>query len=156
MKNNIIFNCLATLTLLTFHSAGFYAQANQNSASKIETTKTNTMKEYVLLIRLPLNYGPAQAAEVRDKWNALTDQWKAAGIFVSSFVFPTESYVISGKDRNVKNGSVISNDTRVITTIFLRADSYQEALELARLAPILEQGGTVEVREVYPRPQAQK
>jgi steroid delta-isomerase-like uncharacterized protein len=112
--------------------------------------KTEEMKEYVLLIRLPLDYGPEQALAVRAQWTTLTDQWKADGIFVTSFIFPSESYVVSANNK-VVNEEVISDDLRVISNIVIRASSFEEALSLAKKCPILEQGGTVEVREVQPR-----
>lgn len=108
------------------------------------------MKEYILLIRLPLGYGAEQASAVRAKWTTLTDQWKTDGIFVTSFVFPGESYVVSG-DSTVINEEVISNGLRVISSIVLKASNFEEALILAKKCPILKQGGTVEVREVQPR-----
>lgn len=166
MKNNRILHCLTAITLIICSSAMLSAQTNDKTSTKIEITheaelsplhdlKTkNKMKEYVLLIRLPLNYGQAQATEVRDKWNALTDKWKADGIFVTSFVFPTESYLVAGKERAVKKEAIVTNETKVTTCIVLKAASYEEVLELVKLFPVLEQGGTVEVREAYPRAQA--
>ena len=49
------------------------------------------MKKYILLVRLPLGYGAEEASAVRADWETLTDEWKAEGIFVTSFVFPGES-----------------------------------------------------------------
>ena len=123
-----------------------FAQAKSN-----QLIKTEKMKKYILLIRLPLNYGPEQASAVRARWTALTDQWKADGIFVTSFVFPSESYVVSGNG-NVANEEVIANGLRVISCLIIKASNFEEALLLAKKCPILGQGGTVEVREVQPRP----
>lgn len=113
-------------------------------------SKTEKMKEYILLIRLPLKYGSVEASAVRAKWTTLTDQWKEDGIFVTSFIFPSESYVVSSNNI-VTNEEVISNDLRVISNIIIRASNFEKALLLAKKCPILEQGGTVEVREVQPR-----
>lgn len=112
--------------------------------------KTKNMNEYILLIRLPLPYGPEEAAAVRPRWNALTDQWKADGIFVTSFIFPSVGYVLSGNDKAVKE-QVVSNNLRVISNIVIKAADMETAVSLAKKCPILEQGGTVEVREVQPR-----
>lgn len=128
---------------------GYMAFAQVKSDQLIKTEK---MQEYILLIRLPLNYGPEQASAVRAQWTSLTDQWKTEGIFVTSFVFPSESYVVSGND-NVANGEVISNGLRVISSLIIKASGFDEALLLAKKCPILKQGGTVEVREVQPRPE---
>ena len=113
--------------------------------------KTEKMKEYLLLIRLPLSYGPEQADAVRAQWTALTDQWKANGIFVTSFVAPTDGYVITGKDRNIEQKSIVSNDTKLVSNIIIRAADIQQATKLAQQCPILNQSGTVEIRETQPR-----
>lgn len=117
----------------------------------IHLTKIEKMKEYILLIRLPLHYGSEQAATVRPKWTALTDQWKEQGIFVTSFVFPSESYVVLSNDR-VLNEPVVTNGLKVISSLVIRTSSLEEALKLAKKCPILEQGGAIEVREIQPRP----
>ena len=118
-----------------------------NSSQFINPEK---MKEYILLIRLPLEYGAEQASAVRAQWTALTDQWKADGIFVTSFVFPGDGNVVSA-DGNVASGQVISNNLRVVSSIVVKAINFEAALSLAGRCPILAQGGAVEVREVQPR-----
>lgn len=116
--------------------------------------KTNIkMKEYILLIRLPRDYGSEQATAARPQWTALTDQWKTDGIFVTSFVFPSESHVVSGNGK-VTNEPVIVDGMRIISCIVVNASDYEAALSLAKRCPILAQGGTVEVREIQPRPPA--
>lgn len=117
----------------------------------IHLTKTKKMKEYILLIRLPRHYGAEEATTVRAKWTALTDHWKEQGIFVTSFVFPSESYVVSSNDK-VVNEEVVANGLRLISCLIIRASAFEDALQLAKKCPILEQGGTIEVREVQPRP----
>lgn len=108
----------------------------------------------MLLIHLPLSYGAKQASVVREKWTALTDQWKANAIFVSSFVFPGAGYVVAGKD-TVTNKDITTDGLKLISTIIIRALDFKEAIQLAKMCPILEQEGIVEVREVQPRPEIQ-
>lgn len=110
------------------------------------------MNKYILLIHLPLNYGADQASEVRMQWNNLTDQWKSEGVFVTSFVFPGESYVVS-HNGDVVNKQIISDNMATISSIVLHAADFEAALKLAQKCPVLKQGGTVEVREVVPRPE---
>lgn len=133
------------LFAMLFTSIVAFAQLKSN-----QPFKTEKMKEYILLIRLPLEYGSEQASAVRAKWKTLTDQWKEDGIFVTSFIFPGESHVVLGNGK-VVNEEVVSNDLRVISTIIIRTENFEEALSLAKKCLILEQGGTVEVREVQPR-----
>ena len=108
------------------------------------------MNTYILLIRLPVSYGTEEATIVRAEWNALTDQWKSARIYVNSFVFPSESYVVSNKD-TVDKANVVVDGLRMVSSILIQAPNFEEALALAKKCPILKQGGTIEVREVQPR-----
>lgn len=111
------------------------------------------MKEYILLIHLPLSYGPADAQAVRAQWTTLTDQWKTDGTYVTSFIGPADGYVVTGKNKNVARRSVVANDTKVISNIIIKATNIEEATKFAQLCPILDQGGSVEVREAQPRPE---
>lgn len=110
------------------------------------------MKRYILLIRLPFSYGAEDAAAVRPQWNNLTDRWKADGTFVTSFVFPGEGYVVSSKG-SVSDERAISGSLTVISSIVINALNFEAAVMLAKECPILEQGGTVEVREILPQPE---
>ena len=110
------------------------------------------MKKYILLVRLPLGYGAEEASAVRADWDTLTDEWKAKGIFVTSFVFPGEGHVVSGKG-NVTREEVGSDGLRVITCIVIETADIESALLLAKKCPVLKQGGEVAVREVMPRPE---
>ncbi|WP_257669926.1 hypothetical protein [Parapedobacter tibetensis] len=68
--------------------------------------------------------------------------------YIISFAFPGESYHVSDAGRSVKKESVISDNLRVVSVIVLRATDMENAIELAKDCPILEHGGTVEVREI--------
>lgn len=143
-RNKIIYWVGAILLVLVVTSVPSFSQNNQD--------KTEKMKEYILLIRLPINYGQTQALKVREKWDKLTDQWKADNIFVTSFIFPSESYLVSGDNKVVTKEAVVSNDLKLISNIIVRASNFEEAVLLAKKCPIIDQGGTVEVREAQPRP----
>jgi len=133
---------LAGLLCLVLYSGRSYAQ----------TTKSDPqMKEFILLVRVPVTYGGEQAKVVNPQWNKVLDKWKADNVFVTSFVFPTESYVLSGADRTVKKEMVISDGLKVVSSIILHARSLENAVELAKACPVLAYGGTVECREVWPR-----
>jgi len=110
------------------------------------------MKEFILLNRVPAGYSAAEANAVREKWNLVTDKWKADNVFVSSFIFPGTGQVISGNERSVKKEMVLSNDLRMVSTIVIRAADIDAAVALSKSCPILEQGGMVEVNEIQPRP----
>lgn len=119
------------------------AQTNNGSSSKI-----NTMKQFSLLVRVPDTYGKEQAQLVGPLWDKLIDQWKEAKVYILSFPFPGESYTISGSEKIMRKETVLSNNLKVVSNIVLQSESMEQALELAKSCPILQYGGTVEVREI--------
>ncbi|MES2373792.1 MAG: hypothetical protein V4557_14525 [Bacteroidota bacterium] len=141
---------LAGIICLTTISFKTYAQAN-TSQSQTEIKKTTKMKEFILVVRLPVAY-TKQLPEVNEKWAKLLQKWKADNVYVISFVFPAEGYILSGPEITTKKEFVVANNTRVVSTIVLLATDMEAAIELARACPIFGFGGTVEVREVPQRP----
>lgn len=109
-------------------------------------------KNYILLVYLPLNYGPDNAKEVRSQWNALLEKWKAEGTYNTSFVYPNDGYLVTGSGKSVAHGGVVSNNFKLVSNIILRAANHEGALALAKSCPVLEQGGMIEVREIQPNP----
>lgn len=115
------------------------------------TKTTVKMKEYILLIRLPLSYGAEQAKEVRPQWDQILQKWKAEGTFLTSYIAPNDGYIVSGPERISKKEVVISDGLRIVSTIIIQAESLESAVEIAKVCPILTQGGTVEIKEIQPR-----
>ena len=113
--------------------------------------QTTDTKEYILLVRLPLAYGPDDAGAVRGQWNALLDKWKADGTYVTSFVYPNEGYLVTGPEKSITKEGVTSNNFKLVSNMILKAAHYEAALELAKKCPVLQQGGMIEVREIQPR-----
>ena len=109
------------------------------------------MKEFILLVRVPVSYNSEQAKAADPEWTKLLDRWRNDRVYVTSFVFPTESFVISGKERTIRNEFVISDNRRVVSSIVLLAADMKDAIEFAKACPVLEYGGSIEVREVQPR-----
>lgn len=109
-------------------------------------------KDYILLVHLPLHYGPDQAQEVRAQWNRLLEKWKANGTYVTSFVYPNDGYLVTGPEKSVTKEAVISNNFKLVSNMILRAADDETALALAKSCPVLEQGGMIEVREIQARP----
>lgn len=143
-------NVIAALLLCLFSTNKMIAQTLQ-TVSKESSTKKTVMKEFIFLVRVPADYTTEQAKTVNPKWNAVTDKWKADGVWVASYVFPGNSFVVSGAEKNVKNEYTLANNLKVVSTIILKADTMETALELAKECPILAYGGSIEVREVPAR-----
>lgn len=110
------------------------------------------MKEFSFLVRVPVSYSREQVSAAGTKWNLLIEKWKSDGIYMISFPFPGDGYVVAGKNKVIKKEAVITDNLKVVSNIFLRAKDMESALELAKTFPILEYEGTVEVREIPPRP----
>lgn len=109
------------------------------------------MRQFSLLVRVPITYSREQAKGVNPEWDALLDQWKMKGIYITSFAFPGEGYVVSGAGREATKQVVVADNLKVVSNIFLLAASLEDAVELAKRCPILAHGGTVEMREIPPR-----
>jgi hypothetical protein len=110
------------------------------------------MKQFSLLVRVPITYTKEQAKAVNPEWDKLLNEWRTKDIYITSFAFPGEGYVVSGMEREIAKEAVIANNLKVVSNIFLRANCIEDAVELAKGCPILGHGGTVEVREIPPRP----
>jgi hypothetical protein len=134
---------------ITLWSVLCLAQHSLLAQKTTTTTKQNTtMKEYVLIMRInPAPLAPDNLTDVRAKWKVVVDDWTARGIFVTSNQIVQEGVVVSGREGSSHPGSVPSDGTRIVSTINIRATSLEEAATLAKVVPLLEYGGTVEIRE---------
>jgi hypothetical protein len=146
MKSTI----LTAIIYVTLLSCKTYGQATITHAP-IETKKSTNMKEFSLLVRVPVTYTAEQVKSASPKWDALLDQWKADDIYITSFAFPGEDYVVSGSEKSIEKKAVVSDNLRVVSNLFIRAVTMEKAIELAKSCPILEFGGSVEVREIPQR-----
>lgn len=109
------------------------------------------MKQFSLLVRVPVTYSTLQAKLVNPEWDKLLEQWKAAGIYILSFAFPAEGYTVTGGDRTVQKETILSDGLKVVSNLVIQSTTIEQALEYAKSCPILLYGGSVEVREI-PKP----
>jgi uncharacterized protein YciI len=155
--NEADFKAILLLIILLTARVNLFSQAKtiqpttSNKELKMENQNSES-KEYILLVRLPLDYGPDKAKEVREQWNVLLDKWKANGTYVTSFVYPADGYLVTGSEKSVTNETVVSNNFKLVSNMILRAKDYEAALLLAKECPVLAQAGMIEVREIQPRP----
>lgn len=120
-----------------------FSQLNKNNKSM----ETSSLKQFSLLVRVPINYTREQVKAATPLWDNLLKKWEESGVYVLSFAFPGESSVVSAGEE-IKIGWIVSDGLRVVSNIVLQAPSIQEACELARECPVLKYGGNVEVREI--------
>jgi len=108
---------------------------------------TTDLKKFVLVVRVPETYETAQAKKAGPEWDKTLEYWKARGAYVESFAFPQPGSIISGSDRQVEEGLIAWGGQKVVSIVVLQAKNRAQAIELAKRCPILDYGGSVEVRE---------
>jgi hypothetical protein len=110
------------------------------------------MKEFVLIVRLEelpeVKFSPADLQPLMNVWEKWMDNIIAQNILVS------RGNRLAADGRTIKNGRVITNgpyaETKEIIGgyFIIRANSIDEAAEIAKSAPIIG-NGTIEVRDIY-------
>lgn len=110
-------------------------------------------KEFMLLFRFEPNFNFQPSAEeealMHQQWGAyiggLAIQEKLVGTHQLGF----EGVKISA-DQSVNDGILIAENQTMAGNMVVRANSIQEAVEIAKGCPILLMGGNVEVRDILP------
>ena len=110
-------------------------------------------KEFMLLFRFEPNFNFQPSAEeealMHQQWGAyiggLAIQEKLVGTHQLGF----EGMKISA-DQSVNDGILIAENQTMAGNMVVKANSIQEAVEIAKGCPILMMGGNVEVRDILP------
>ena len=105
-----------------------------------------------MINRVPKDYNAGEAQAVMPQWNMLTAKWKANDGFVASYVFPTQGLLVSHNGNTVKNIKTEPGELKIVSTIIIKALSLEDAVEMAKCCPILQQDGSVEVIELMKKP----
>lgn len=109
--------------------------------------------EFMLVFRFTPNFNHQPTSE---ELSEMKNQW---GTFIGNVLLQeklvhTHQLGFEGKrvnpDRSVKDEMVIENDFTLGGNMVVRANSIEEATEIAKESPILKMGGTVEVRNIIP------
>ena len=111
------------------------------------------MKEYVLILHMRTTLQTDEELNnLRKKWGAVIPTWRQQGIYVSSNILFQKGAVLSGIERTIETGAIERDGLMVGGTVNIMAASLEAAVELAKACPPLDLGGSVEVREMQPRP----
>jgi hypothetical protein len=94
---------------------------------------------FIVLVSVPASYSNEQAKAVHPQWVQAIDNWKAGGHYVTSFAFP-------GAGETFPQQPAAPDNMRLVSNIILRAENKAQAMELAKACPVLQYGGSVEVR----------
>ena len=109
------------------------------------------MKQFLILIRGgEENFGNLSPEEFQahmEKWGAYMAEVKAEG-----FPLEKEGQVVSGTSAVVSDGPFAEGTEVVGGYLLYPANDLAHATELSKGCPVLEMGGSVEVREVSPMP----
>jgi hypothetical protein len=115
------------------------------------------MKEFIFLIRLGNTpFTAEQTALLQQKWGKLTTGLRAENRFVDGYVFSGGGHTLQGSDDiTIIPETTMEDGRQAAGMVVIKAADITEALQIARLCPPLEFGGTVEVRERQPTPAPQ-
>jgi len=110
------------------------------------------MKQFIFLLRPNITPLTAEQVEQRSKqWRALIYELNHQGKLVAWQVFENEGVKVSGAaERIVEAHPVVENNETAGGVITITATSFKEAVELSKLCPVLDYGGSVEVRPLQP------
>lgn len=111
-----------------------------------------TLKEFMLLFRMqPGNTQPTtvQMAVMQQQWSTFIGNIASQAKLVSTSRLGFESNIIDNS-QTVSNHVYIANNEALTGNMLIKAASLEEATEIAKSCPVLNMGGTVEVRNTIP------
>lgn len=110
------------------------------------------MAEYLLLFR---GGDHEEAQKSPEKWQEHMQKWmhwmgalKEEGKLIGAQPLVNTGKVITGTNKVISDGPYAEGKELVGGYLACKADSYDEAVEIAKNCPILEHNGIVEVREI--------
>ncbi|MFI5171543.1 MAG: YciI family protein [Chitinophagales bacterium] len=112
------------------------------------------MKEYLLLFRggdarrVDQQQSPEAWQEHMQKWNEWMQSLAGQGKLSGAQPLGKEGKVVSGNGKTVTDGPFIEGKEIVGGYLICKADSFDEAVVIAKNCPIFEHDGIVEVREI--------
>lgn len=131
-----------------------FPEAEEAYACCFRHFKHNTMADYLLLFR----GGEAHRIEDRsdpEKWQAHLQEWMRwmndlteQGKFVGAQPLKSAGKTVTGMAKVVTDGPFIEGKELVGGYLICKAQSFDEAVEIAKGCPILSYDGIVEVREI--------
>lgn len=119
----------------------------------LNNTTMESKTEFMLLFRYEpnMNYQPTEAemAQMHQEWGGYFGKLASQGKLVSTHQLGFEGFQIAA-DKTTTQGFNISNNLMLSGSLLVNAGSIEEAVEIGKECPILNMGGTVEVRSIIP------
>ncbi|MBV8253707.1 MAG: hypothetical protein JO154_13950 [Chitinophaga sp.] len=103
------------------------------------------MKEYVFFVRInPEALSEADLATIHAGWDEVVETWKAGNHYIYGIPVVQPGMVVGAE--NSAAGVVRENGNRLVSFIHMSAENDEQAIQLAAMAPVLQFGGSVEIR----------
>lgn len=113
----------------------------------------NNAKNFMMIFRFQPNFdyqpSAAEQAAMQQQWGAFIGQLALQEKLVSTYQLGFEGKQIN-TNISISDGILISENQTISGNMVVKANSLDEAVEMAKTCPILEMGGTVEVRSIIP------
>lgn len=110
------------------------------------------MKEFLYLFRggdaREVQQSPEQMQEHMQKWQQWMGQLGASGNFIDGKPLELGGKVLTGTAKSVTDGPFAEGKEIVGGYLLVKANSFDEAVELSKGCPIFEHDGIVEVRPI--------
>ena len=110
------------------------------------------MKEYMFVFRggssTDVMHSPEQMQQDMMKWKAWIDQIAASGKYIAGQPLTPEGRVIAGKQKKITDKPFAEGKEIIGGYFLIKAENFDEALEMSKGCPGFEYDGSVEVREV--------
>jgi hypothetical protein len=110
------------------------------------------MKDYMLLFRGGMDPRTLESPELMQqnmmKWKAWIDKIAAQGKYVGGQPLQPHGKVLAGKQKKITDGPFAESKEILGGYFQIKADSYEEAVEISKDYPGFENDGSVEVREI--------
>ncbi|NIG56377.1 hypothetical protein [Chitinophaga sp. Cy-1792] len=122
-------------------------QAQQIQQSPAHPKNNGTMKEYVFIVSVnPKKLTQEDIKNIHADWDKVTQEWKANNHYLYGNPVPQPGVVVSGSNKSVAQEE-LADALRVVSFINMEAESDEQAVELAKMVPLLKYGGKVEIRK---------
>lgn len=106
------------------------------------------MTKYLLLFRGGMLGRSEQTEEQIKSWDTWVEKLAHEGRFISGLPFGPNAKIVTGPEKVITNFVLGMDD--VAEYIVIQATDMDEAVELAKGAPNLQYGGSVEIRSTIP------
>ena len=116
--------------------------------------KRTIMRQFIFLLRPSVkSLSEEQIKQRTIQWRSLIFSLARQGKLVAWQVFENEGAKVSGAgNRIVEDHPVVENNESAGGVITITAENFEEAVELSKSCPVLDYGGSVEVRPLKPPP----